>query len=98
MRHLNLPEIIIALLSKNPMRDLLCKTLIYAILVLGLPYLKAFGAETNGINPRDYSIIGPSPEVAPLMDFKEYPVDYFMGFPLLVFPYTHSRQAVSKFL
>lgn len=68
------------------MRDLLCKTLIYAILALGLPWQKAFGAETNGINPRDYSIIGPSPEVAPLMDFKEYPVDYFHGIPTISLP------------
>lgn len=44
------------------------------------------GADNQGINPRDYSIVGPSPEVASLMDFKEYPVDYFHGIPTISFP------------
>ena len=31
--------------------------------------------------PRDYSIAPPAPQVAALMEFKDYPVDYFRGTP-----------------
>ncbi|MBO5053466.1 MAG: hypothetical protein J6C44_04395 [Muribaculaceae bacterium] len=36
--------------------------------------------------PRDYSIVPPAPQVAALMEFKDYPVDYFRGTPQINFP------------
>lgn len=35
--------------------------------------------------PQDYSIVPPAPQVEALMDFKEYPVDYFHGSPQINF-------------
>ncbi|MDE6206678.1 MAG: hypothetical protein K2M55_02610 [Muribaculaceae bacterium] len=40
----------------------------------------------DGVMPRNYSIVPPAPEVASLMDFKDYPVDYFHGIPSISFP------------
>ncbi|MDE6207670.1 MAG: hypothetical protein K2M55_07660 [Muribaculaceae bacterium] len=49
----------------------------------------------DGIAPRDYSIVPPSPEVASLMDFKDYPVDYYHGIPSITFPiYTIKSGAI----
>ncbi len=46
----------------------------------------AIFSSANAFNPRDYSIVPPAPEVASLMDFKDYPVDYFHGVPTISFP------------
>ena len=43
-------------------------------------------AQDYNYAPRDYSIIPPAPEVASLLDFKEYPVDYFRGVPEISHP------------
>lgn len=43
-------------------------------------------AQDTGVGPRDYSILPPAPEVASLMDFKDYPVDYFHGIPTINLP------------
>ena len=43
-------------------------------------------AQENDYAPRDYSIVPPTPEVASLLDFKEYPVDFFRGLPQISYP------------
>lgn len=43
-------------------------------------------SQENNYAPRDYSIVPPTPEVSSLLDFKEYPVDYFRGLPQISYP------------
>lgn len=56
------------------------------ILVLILSTVQSLRAEDYDYAPRDYSIIPPAPEVASLLDFKEFPVDYFRGIPEISYP------------
>lgn len=53
------------------------------MLLSALMTLSAWGKDYT---PRDYSIVPPAPKVAALMDYKEYPVDYFRGVPKIDFP------------
>ena len=52
-----------------------------------LPFLtNGLYAQDYGYAPRDYSIVPPTPEVASLLDFKEFPIDYFRGIPEISYP------------
>ncbi len=46
----------------------------------------SMGTRATDYAPRDYSIVPPAPQVAALMDYKEYPVNYFRGVPQINFP------------
>lgn len=64
------------------------------ILITIFPPILSYG-DNSGFNPRDYSIVPPAPEVASLLDFKDYPVDYFHGIPSISFPlYTLRNGAI----
>ncbi len=52
-----------------------------ALLLMTFGYCKA-----EDYTPRDYSIVPPAPQVAALMDYKEYQVDNFRGIPQISFP------------
>lgn len=52
-------------------------------------------SQAADVNPRDYSIVPPAPEVATLMDYKEFPVDHFRGIPTINIPiYTLKSGAI----
>lgn len=58
----------------------------YCLLAL-LPFLvHGLYAQDYGYAPRDYSIVPPTPEVSSLLDFKEFPIDYFRGIPEICYP------------
>ena len=59
-----------------------CMRHFVALILASAACLPAFGEDYG---PQDYSIVPPAPQVEALMDFKEYPVNYFSGSPQIDF-------------
>lgn len=57
-------------------------------LLMGSAFLMASPLITQAkdYTPRDYTIVPPAPKVAALMEYKEFPVDYYRGVPQIGFP------------